>query len=263
MRKKRIGAALAVIGSYLGVCGIACVSYRAFLYPAPHADVVPEDHLLETKARDGVTVHAFDYSQPSDATVLVWFHGNGENANWSTALAADLRARNMGAVFAEYRGYGVSKNSGKPTEMGLYADAEAVLDDLEKRGHAKDHIVLLGFSLGSGVAAEMAARGRCRALVLVAPFTSIPDVAKSKIPILPMSAIITDKFDTLSKAARITMPVTMIHGTDDEVVPLEQGERVAKALSAKLVKVPGGHHADMFETHYELLMDAIAQSGRP
>jgi hypothetical protein len=196
--------------------------------------------------------------------VLVWFHGNGENAEDSISLATEMRAHGYGSVFAEYRGYGVSRESGSPTEQGLYADAIAVLDSLRDRGFGPNKIVLVGYSLGSGVAAEMAARGRCRALVLIAPFTSIPEVAGRHAPFLPTTLLIGDKFDTIAKAPKIDVPTTIIHGTKDEVVPYDLGQRVARAFpNAKLVTIEGAHHADIWATNMSDLLDAITTRAAP
>lgn len=259
MRKKMIVAALCVLGAYASVCGLACVSYRTLLYPAPGGVAAgPRDHLFDVTTSDGVKAHAYDYTRPGDASVVVWFHGNGETAENSLDLADALRARGIGSVFAEYRGYGTSRSSGKPNEQALYADAAAVLDLLEKKGFDAKKIVLVGYSLGSGVASEMAIRNRARALVLIAPFTSIPAVAGRHAPFLPTSLLVGDKFDTLSKAARITLPSTVIHGTDDGVVPFDMGERVAKALPhARFIPIVGGGHADLFAIAYDRLIDAV------
>ena len=110
--------------------------------------------------------------------------------------------------------------------------------------------MLFGESLGTGVAAEMAARGRGAALVLVTPYTSIPDIGEhltSRFPILPVRLLMREQFATLEKAPRIAVPALVLHGTDDEVVPFAMGQRVAAALPrGRLVSVPGGHHNDLF-----------------
>lgn len=249
MTRRRLLRALAVlVALYAAVCGVARATYRSFLYPAPPWSPTPPDaRLMTVTTADGKAAHALDYASPGDATVVVWMHGNGETAESSVDLVAELRAWGAGSVFLEYRGYGASAQSGPPTEDGLYADAAAVLDALAARGSGKDAIVLVGYSLGTGVAAEMARRGRARAAVLFAPFTSIPAVASAMVPVLPMSLVIGDAFDTLSKAPKLDLPITVVHGTADEVVPYWMGERVSKALPrATFHRVEGGHHTDLF-----------------
>jgi uncharacterized protein len=102
-------------------------------------------------------------------------------------------------------------------------------------------------SLGTGVAAEMARRGRGQVLVLVAPYTSIVDVALHYVPILPAGLLMADRFDTLDKASSIHARTLVLHGTRDEVVPFGMGRRVAGAIAgATFVPIEGGHHNDLF-----------------
>lgn len=258
-RRRILGALAAIFALYALVCGVARATYRSILYPAPAwSPTAPDARLLTVTAADGKPAHALDYASPSDETVVLWTHGNGETAESNVDLVGELRAWGAGVVFLEYRGYGASAASGPPTEQGLYADASAVLDALDARGTHKDAIVLVGYSLGTGVAAEMARRGRARAVVLLAPFTSIPAVASSMVPLLPMSLIVGDAFDTLGKAPSLDLPVTVIHGTADEIVPFSMGARVAKSLPrGTFVEVEGGHHTDLFSAGGEPVLHAL------
>ena len=229
--------------------------HRRVLYqpPAdrPASGELPSDAtLLTTTAADGVTVHALamtPVSPPAQRTV-VHFHGNAQVADDNLVLARDLRRRGLDVVLVEYRGYGRSRAAGAPNEQGLYADAEAVLAELAAHGVGPDRVVLWGHSLGTGVAAEMAKRGRGSRLVLVAPFTSTVDLGSRAAPLLPASLVMVDRFDTLAKAPSIAMPAIVAHGTDDDVIPLEEGKQVVAALPhATFVEVPGGHHDDLYE----------------
>jgi fermentation-respiration switch protein FrsA (DUF1100 family) len=118
---------------------------------------------------------------------------------------------------------------------------------LAARGISAAEIVLWGTSLGTGVAAEMASRGRGAELVLVTPYTSIPALVTNVVPMVPAGLLLADHFDTLAKASRIRIPTTIVHGDADEIVPFWMGERIAQSISgARLVRVPGGHHGDLF-----------------
>src|SRR5262249_27668067 len=148
---------------------------RSVLFPAPRdegPEAPPGAVLRELRAADGTRVQALHFAAPPGAPTVVHFHGNGETLRHLVARGQALRARGLGALLVEYRGYGTSE--GKPTEDGLYQDAEAALDALAQEGTGRDRVVLWGTSLGTGVAAEMAARGRGARLVLVTPFTSMP-----------------------------------------------------------------------------------------
>ncbi|HZF48434.1 MAG TPA: transposase [Polyangiaceae bacterium] len=172
-------------------------------------------------------------------------------------LAAELARRGLGVLLVEYRGYGLS--SGRAiSEEGLYMDAEAALDALASDGVAPSGTVLWGTSLGSGVAAEMAARGRGAALILVTPFTSIRAVATRIAPILPASLYMGDHYDTFSKAPAIRVPTLIIHGDRDELVPYSMGQALSAAIpGARLITIEGGRHNDLFVRASEMLLDRI------
>lgn len=249
------------VGLYASLMGLACLSYRAVLFPAPrdaNVSVPAGGELLRFAARDGVEVHALYLPAPVGAPVVVHFHGNGETIGDNVARAEALHHRGLGLLLVEYRGYGVSRGSGEPSEQGLYLDADAALDELGRRGIGADRVVLWGTSLGTGVAVEMAVRARGARLVLVSPYTSIPRMAARYAPFLPMNTLVTDRFDTLSKAPRVALPALVIHGDHDEVVPYGMGREVAAALpNARLVTVIGGHHNDLFAVDGVRLVDAL------
>jgi fermentation-respiration switch protein FrsA (DUF1100 family) len=261
---RRAKTLLSVIaGLYATLCAAGCFGYRAVLFPAPR-DALPAlpagASLREIRAADGVVVPAIHFPAPPDAPTVVHFHGNGETLRTELAFGIDLRRRGLGALLVEYRGYGAAP--GAPSEEAFYRDAEAALASLRADGVGPDRIVLSGISLGTGVAAEMAARGLGARLVLVAPYTSIPRVAGRIAPFLPTSILIRDRFDTLGKASKITAPTLVIHGDRDEVIPYDMGRSVAAAIaSAKLVTVEGAHHNDLFLRRPSLL-DEIAAHAR-
>jgi pimeloyl-ACP methyl ester carboxylesterase len=245
-RKTVVRVVYGAIALYVLACVVVASAYRPFLFPAPaRASGTPPDFkLIEAKASDGVTARALRLTQADAELTIVFFHGNGELAEDSAGLARELASHGHSVVLAEYRGYGISRDAGPPSELGLYADAEAILGAL---GVPRDRIVLMGFSLGTGVAVEMATRGYGRALVLLAPYTSIPDVASHHVPFLPMRLLMRDKFDSRSKARGIALPVLVAHGDADEVVPFDMGETIAHLFpKGQFVAVPGGHHTDMF-----------------
>jgi pimeloyl-ACP methyl ester carboxylesterase len=248
---------------YLALCLAGCLAYRSVLYPAPRdaaPDPPPGASLRSIRASDGVVVPALHFPAPSGAPTVVHFHGNGETLRTETPFALALVRRGLGVFLVEYRGYGAAP--GDPGEEELYRDAEAALATLSEGGVRREDIVLSGISLGTGVAAEMAARGHGARLVLVAPYTSIPRLAGRLVPFLPTSIIVADRFDTLEKAAKIRVPTLVIHGDQDELIPHEMGKSVAAAIAgARLVTVEGGHHNDLFAVRPDLL-DAIAEHAK-
>ncbi len=244
-----------VVVAYACACVVVATGYRAFLFPAPNRDEAsPSDgKRIEAHASDGKTAFAIRFGDEHPERTIVFFHGNGEVASDHVAFAKTLAQNGCAVVLAEYRGYGLARASGPPTERGLYEDAEAII-----REAGGDRPILMGFSLGTGVAVEMAARGHGRALVLLAPYTSIPDVAQRAVPIFPMKLLMHDAFDSRSKAASIQLPAMIAHGDRDEVVPFDMGETVAHTFpKGQFVTVSGAHHMDMFAADDHLVQKII------
>lgn len=256
-------ALLVLAGVYAALCLAGCLAYRALLFPAPRDGAVeppPDAALLALHPSDGVSVPALHFAAPPGAPTIVHFHGNGETIRSAQGFGRGLARRGVGVLLVEYSGYGAAP--GEPSEEALYRDAEAALAALAGQGVREEDIVLSGTSLGTGVAAEMAARGHGARLVLVAPYTSIPEVAGHLVPVLPMSVLVADRFDTLGKAARIRVPTLVIHGDQDELIPHDMGKAVADAIpGARLVTVAGGHHNDLFARRPDLL-DVIADHAK-
>jgi fermentation-respiration switch protein FrsA (DUF1100 family) len=241
-----MGLSVAILGLVLA----ARVYYPRLLYPAPQRDAAApgEGSLLTIRARDGAEVHATELVGQKGAPVIVYFHGNGVVMGDVLWMAREFQRRGVGVVLSEYRGYGLSARSASaPSEAGLYEDAEAVLAALAAKGIGPDRIALFGESLGTGVAVEMAARGHGSSVVLVTPYTSIPEVASRFAFGLPVRLLMRERFDSLAKASSVTVPALLLHGTNDGVVPYAMGVTLAKALPrARLITVAAGHHNDLF-----------------
>lgn len=252
----RVLGALAVLGALLLVTRSAS---RRILFPTQdlqHHEAGEGVTRHALVAADGVAVHALELRAPAGARTVVHFHNNRETVEACLDFARAINARGLGVLLVEYRGYGASV--GTPSEEGLYLDAEASLDMLAARGIGPDRIVLSGTSLGTGVAAEMAERERGSRLVLVAPYTSIPDLVTDVVPFAPASTLLPDHFETLAKAHSIAVPTLVIHGSDDEIVPFWMGRRLSETIPrATLLAVDGGRHGDLFVRERERLLDAI------
>jgi fermentation-respiration switch protein FrsA (DUF1100 family) len=159
----------------------------------------------------------------------------------------------------DYPGFG--RSEGRASEAGCYASAEAAYKWLtEEAGlHAED-VVLFGHSLGTAVAIDLASRQPHRALILVSPFTSLPDVVDRLYRVLPAQTLMRNRFPSLAKIGRCTRPVLMVHGTADGQVPFELGQELFAAANEpkQLLALPGAHHGDcltpaFFQTVHEFL----------
>jgi uncharacterized protein len=236
LRKALIAALGLVAGLYLAVAGYLAVHQREILF-------IPSRGPLPERPAD---YQARNVAVPGGGTVLVWsipaaaaneptfvfFSGNAARIIDFAATGEALHAHGYGAVLASYRGY--SGNPGSPSEEGLMQDARAILASLPPHGK----LILWGHSLGSGVAARMASEHRGDGLVLESAYTSIANVAARKYPIFPVRWIIRDPFETEKLLSKITVPVLIIHGTDDPVVPFDMGRTLAARFGRQATFVP-------------------------
>jgi pimeloyl-ACP methyl ester carboxylesterase len=241
-----LGAAAALGLVAAGGCG-----QSSLIFPAPPRGRQPAypDQLVQLGDATFLYFHG--------SKVVVYFHGNGEDLADSIPMVSLLRTLGVGVLAVEYPGYGIA--AGTPSEQGAYAAAERALRWLRtERGVDSDRVVLLGQSLGTGVAAEMARRGFGARVVLISPFTSVGDMARRMIPFFP-ARFVRHRFDTAAKAPAIAIPVLIIHGTEDEVVPFAMGERLATVFpQARFVPVQGGRHNDLLTLHALAVREALA-----
>ncbi|MHB8419068.1 MAG: alpha/beta hydrolase [Myxococcales bacterium] len=187
---------------------------------------------------------------PDGGAVVAFFHGNASQLADQLDELRRFSSVGLGFYAIEFPGYGPA-HAQEPSELAFYEAAEAGLRHLTgELGVPPSRLALLGRSLGSGVAVEMAARGWGQRLVLVASFTSIPDVARRSFPFLPLRWLIRDRFESAVKAPAVSVPVLALHGEADEVVPLALGARLAQAFPrAAFVPLPRTGHDDVFERH--------------
>ncbi|AGC48286.1 hypothetical protein MYSTI_07014 [Myxococcus stipitatus DSM 14675] len=234
--------------AYLGLCLVAFVFQRSLLYPAPKAPVpLPASEGFRRLPLAGESfVDLLHLPGPKGAPTVVHFHGNGEQLLNQLDLGAVMNQSGLGFMAVEYPGYGASP--GHPTEEGIYEAAEAALAVLKAQGVPPELTVLSGRSLGTGVAVEMARRGHGARIMLVAPYTSIADVAGEMLPFLPASLLVRDRFDSSAKAPDIGLPVLIIHGEEDTLIPVELGRRLGTRFPRAIVEtVPGAGHNDVLE----------------
>lgn len=206
-----------------------------------------EDVYLTTP--DGTRIHGWHVPGRSNVTLL-WFHGNSGNISHRLDNIHILNQRlGVGVFIIDYRGYGLSE--GKPSEKGLYMDAEAALDYLKADlGLDPEHdVVLMGRSLGAGVAVEMATRHRVRGVMLESGFTSIREMAEtsgSKLPIALVLLVFEARYDSISKIGRVESPVMVLHGDRDDTVPYWMAERLYAAANEPktLYPIRGASHND-------------------
>lgn len=209
-------------------------------------------------ASDGVRLHAWFYRSPGATGTVLYLHGNAGNLTYFTPVMEALADVPLDVCAVDYRGYG--RSEGTPDETGVYQDADAAWRWLTtEKKIPPDRIFIHGFSLGGAVAAELASRVPCGALILESTFTSIPDVAGRKFPWLPMRWLMRTRMDTLSRIPGIRAPKLFLHSRDDEVFPFSMSERLhALAPDPKrLIPFEKSGHNDLVADQRDRYIDAI------
>jgi fermentation-respiration switch protein FrsA (DUF1100 family) len=187
-----------------------------------------EDVFFQTS--DGVRLHAWWAGSSAAEAVLtiLYFHGNAGNLTNRIDNIGFLQQLPANVLAVDYRGYG--KSQGRPSEEGVYRDAEAAYDYLVRvRGIPAEHVVLLGQSLGTAVAVDLATRRPVAGLILECGFPSAPRVAQKAIWIPGLRFILRSRFDSASKLKSLTVPVLVAHCRQDPVIPYALGEELFAA----------------------------------
>ena len=203
-----------------------------------------EERVLETP--DGERVIAwYGRAKPNQPTLL-YFHGNGGSLVTRAQRIRRYLAQGRGLFMMSYRGY--SGSTGSPSERANVADAKLAYDVLVKEGVMPADIIVYGESIGSGVAVQVAAAFPVGGLILDAPYTSLVDLAAADFFFLPVSLLMRDRYDTISNIAAVYVPVLIVHGEDDHVIPVAMGRAVFAAAPGpkEIATIPNAGHADHY-----------------
>lgn len=249
-----VGAAAVAALAYAALCVGLYVLQRRIIFqadgirPDPMTAGVPEVSERWLAASDGLSLLAWYVPPAADQPVVLFFHGNnGHIGHRATRLAA-LHAAGWGVLLLEYRGYG--SNPGTPSEDGLAVDAEAGHAELRALGIPPGRIVIWGESLGTAVAIRLACDHQAAALVLEAPFTSMVEMAHRRHPYVPVDRLLKDRFDSIGRIGRVAMPVLIIHGAGDALVPVEMGARLHATATApvrEFHRIEAAGHIDLLQ----------------
>ncbi|WP_421695885.1 alpha/beta hydrolase [Aestuariivirga sp.] len=191
---------------------------------------------------DGETIVLWYAPAKPGLPTILFFHGNAGELAGRAARMAFYQAQGFGALFVSYRGYGAS--TGAISEQGLITDARAAYEFLVSRGVAPGMIAVVGESLGTGVAVQLAAQAPVGAVALEAPYTATVDVAADIYWWLPVRWLMKDQFLSREVISNVTAPLLVQHGAADRIIPAAQGQRLfALANEPKqLVIIPGAGH---------------------
>ena len=237
IRTLATGAILACVG-YLAVCALLYFAQRSFIYyPVPRQASVPVTSLLQPDADIVVSTNGL-----AGERAVIYFGGNAEDVSQSVVQLAE--AFPGAAIHAmHYRGYGGS--TGSPSERALVGDGLGLHDQVAARHR---QVVVVGRSLGSGIAIQVAAARPVQRLVLVTPFDSLAELAATQFRLFPTRWLLQDTYESWRYAAALTMPVTVIIAGRDEVIPKQSSLRLAAALPQALttrVEIADTGHNDL------------------
>lgn len=276
---RRLGRGFAFVAYlYVGVLVVLLALENYFLFPGARderwTDLSAQFGVREVEltSADGNTIHAVWTAPPGWSPArgaVLYSHGNGGNLSqrWSS-LERWRKELDRGVLIYDYPGYG--KSTGRPTEAGCYAAAEAAHRWLvEEQGIPEQEILLLGPSLGGAMAIELATRHSCRMVVVCSAFTSFPDMAQKTFPWLPARWLVRNRLDNLAKIRTLSCPVFLVHGTADTLIPHWMGEALRDAANEpkRFLSLPNHPHAhphqrEFYEAVRAFLADTAA-SPRP
>ena len=222
MRRSLVRLLVPVGVSYVGLCSILFALQRSLIYFPPR-ETAGEQSELENLVVDGETLAVSVRPRPGPRALL-YFGGNAEDVAWSLPHLAEAFPER--ALFLlHYRGYPPS--GGKPSEEAFHADALALFD----RVHAEHpEIVVVGRSIGSGVAVRLASRRPVARLVLVTPLYSLLRVAQRQFPIFPLRWMLRDRYESWRWAPEVSAPTLLLVAEHDEIVPRAHAEALHRAF---------------------------------
>lgn len=229
------------------------IEKRSIFFPFRQIEVTPQDLGLRYedvnfKTSDGQELNGWYIPATDSKMVLLFFHGNGGNISHRLEKILIFNKLGLSVFIIDYRGYG--RSTGKPTEQGIYLDAQAAYEYLlEERKTAAQDIVLFGESLGAQVAVDLASREQVAALIIESGFTSARDMARVIYPFLP-SFFLSVRFDSLAKISKIRSPKLIIHSINDEIVPFRLGKKLFQAASEpkRFLEIRGAHNNAVFDS---------------
>lgn len=222
---------------------------RFAFFPSAGETATPADFGVEFSAvtvttSDGERIQTWLLRAAASRALVVYFHGNGGNLSLWAPIVSDLAQRGYDVLVFDYRGYGLS--TGRPSETGLYRDADAVLEHVASVAAAPRRVVYWGRSLGTAVAAYAATRRPPDAIVLESGFPDARSIVRSSPLLAVLSWFSTYRFATAEWLERVRAPALVIHGDADQVIPFALGRALFDRITGPktFLAIHGGDHND-------------------
>ena len=261
---------LLVLGAmaYAGLCALLYVRQESSIfYPGPNdaqlrRDLEPGRVEIST---EGATLEGWwveNRDAPNDIAIL-YFGGNAEDVLYTASTVSKFNARRM--LVTNYRGYGGS--TGKPGQEALYKDGLATYEHALSKGVRADQIVVMGRSLGSGVASMLAGSRRVRAAILITPFDSMAEVAAGHYPYIPVRLLLRHPFPSTEWARKAQAPALLLAADRDTIIPRSHAKRLAEAWGGDthVQVLPNTGHNDIEQNpdYYRFINEFLADQTLP
>ena len=242
---------LVALVTYLGQRRLMYFPDTAHTSPAQAGLSNVSERILNTP--DGARIVVWYGKARQGQPTLLYFHGNGGGLADRAERVRRFMGQGWGVYMMAYRGF--SGSSGYPTETSNIADARLAHGALVQEGVAPESIILYGESLGTGVAARIAAERPSAGVILESPYTSILDIAVSQYPFLPVRLLLADRYETDKVIGQVRVPVLILHGQYDDIIPVAMAHKLAKLANEpkRLVILPKGEHGDLYVNGNEAL----------
>lgn len=255
---------------YLLICLVISIFQTKLIFPgtwtqghrsSQHRPGANEE-LVQLKTPEGERVVALfapaNREKPETQPTIIFFYGNGMCLADCVGMFRELRDRGFNVIMPDYLGYGMS--GGKAGEQGVYAAADASWDYLETSGRVDiKKIVPVGWSLGGAAAIDLASRKPAAAVVTLSTFTSMNDMARIVMPLLPTGLLLQHHFRSNEKIGKIHVPILLMHGDHDSTIPPRMAGDLEKLANPPVTRVmiEGADHNDVFEVGGNELIDRI------
>jgi uncharacterized protein len=244
------GLKIAVVAYFVCGAGLYFFQEKILFHPQP----LPATHTFNFKssfkeislpvnAKKNLSIVQFTVPDSLCKGVVLYFHGNRKNIERYAPFAINFTRNNYEVWMMDYPGFG--KSTGKISEQILYNDA-AILYKMARARFSKDNIIIYGKSIGTGVATQLASVKDCKRLILETPYYSIDALMKHYAFIYPVSWLTKYHFPNYLHFKKVEVPITMFHGTKDEVIPYKQAVRLAEENpGVTLIAVEKGKHNNL------------------
>lgn len=253
MRKLLIGLVMVIAIGYLSAMGVLYFFQRSFQYhpdknikEVSAYDLPSTQDLMIKSVVDGASVQVW-YHEPTrpGMPMVLFLHGNAGTLGYRAPKFKELI--DMGFGFAAPAYHGFSKSEGKPTAETIFSDVITTIDFLKDKGFEAKNIIIVGESLGTGIAVEMAAKQQFAGVFLITPYTSIANRAQEMYWYFPIKSLVKDNFSSEDKIDKINAPLLIVHGTNDTVIPHSHAERLIELAREpkKIIIYPGFGHSNL------------------